>query len=369
MWRERWDGGGPPTQTVDPYSFWYRSDEFSQLADLVLATRRADVVRALGQDLPRRTVDLRRRLAQALAGIRDGASAELALAIDEALASVLDDRAEYPDVLDSSAKAEGFGWRVCDVAAAAMAKARGLVAPRLADPFHLRETAIVAVRNAWAREQGLAERGAAKALPAVPSVDATEAQRRVDMYLAAASGTGASRDALSAIESLGLAAAPEIDRIAQRTSRLELSALAGRLAFTVRAVRIEPEGAVIPEPLRAGLTSLVGKPLTAAAFDDVAWTMIATSGDALRGASLDVWRGADGGGVVVTLSVQNGSGGGYALSSIALRGDRFLKESDGGWSRDLRANDGGRRRMAEEAFAAPPGERSWIHVFLVRRPS
>ena len=348
--------------------FRERQDEMRTISGALLAMKREDLVRELADDLPRRSVTTRRVLAEELAKARPGAEGAWAAALEAALSQGLGDVAEYDDWMASQAPASGFGLRVRDVAAAALAKPRGLAAPSAEDPLWARGEKVEHVAAAWAREHGRPEPPREEP-PRGGDGAAARVSALLDAIAASRYGADVRNAALRDLEALGAGAVPAIQE-ALAAKKLGYSAdvetLAGKLAFVVRDVRV-PQA--IPDELRERLHALRGTPLTAAAFNDAVWTMVRTIGATPGGASLDACRTADAPGVVVTVTLQDSPPGDWALSPRALRGQRYVEAGGPGGCGGFPLKDDGRlARIAEETLAAPPGERAWLHVLLVRRP-
>jgi len=298
--------------------------------------------------------------------MRPDAADALAAAIDVGLVSLLRDPTEYSDQFRDTIRIYGWAFRVGDAAAAALAPTLGLAAPRRSDPFWMRDIAQLAVVAATDPPGGPARE--AWTLPPLGDVDPTELRSKLDAVGASHFGLAERAAALQEIEALGLAALPALrEGLAANAFGYarDVEEATGRMAFIVRAVRLPSDA---PPALAEKLNALVGAPLTSAALRDVVSATLQSAGDAFPGASLDVYRGPDNEGVVITLTRLPGSTGGWAAGVSAAVGEKYVGGAGGGWSLRAPREDPSLAAVCDDALAAAPGVRSWVHARVIRKP-
>ena len=303
-WKLRRDGGGPPTTPPEQGTFRARRDELRELTDRLVARGDPHVVREIGDRLPERGHLARFAAVRALAQARAKASGDLAAAIDAALLSCLDDRMEPGDTVNPSQPAVGFALRTCDLAAWALARARGLPAPSATDPYAVRDAKVAAIGAAYGRDVAL------------PTVDSVPGDVPGD-------------------------------------------------PFTVWHVRIAPSADGVPAALVEHVRALLGTRLTGAALAEVAKAMIATGESASLDAHRPA--GADGTTVTLSI-LNGASGGWQWKQNAIRNDGWVATGAGGHWSAAPPHRQDDIARLADHALAAPASERAWIHVVAVREP-
>ncbi len=352
-WTERRDGGGP-TGYHQYIHIWSREDDLTNIAKALLATKRAEVVKALAEDPLRRSPAARRVLVREFVAARTDAAGDVAAILDATLLVLVQDRTEM----------DGTGWRVCDAAAAALAPSHGKTPPDASDPLWKRDLVIRAVAEAnvsavapppWdPREFPLAE---PKGLAA-----------QIDALTANAYGTEPRAAAVRAIEAMGLAALPALRQglTAKKFgyAARDVEPLAARLSFTVRKVIVN--GAP-PQALREKVAALEGRMLTSGALRDaVVATFEAVGSDACRGASLDLDRGADDIGAVVTLTALDGVPGMWTRDVAATVGGRAVPSTSHQGVSCAARDDPWIAAVCDATLVAPLGERARLHAVAVQ---
>ena len=353
-WIERRDGGGP-TGYHQYIHIWSREDDLTKIAKALLATQRADVAKALAEEPLRRSPAARRVLVREFVAARKDAAADVAAILDATLLVLTQDRTEM----------DGAGWRVRDAAATALAAARGKSAPDASDPLWKRDLAVRAIVDA---------NGFSLAPPppwdprefALPEPDGLAAQ--IDALAANAYGTEPRTEAIRAIEAMGLVALPALRQglAAKRFgySIRDVEPLAARLSFTVRKVLVN---GTPPQALLEKVAALEGRMLTSGALRDaVSATLAAVGSDACRGASLDLDRGVDDIGAVVTLTALDGVPGGWTASVAATVGGRAVPTTYGQNSIYPPRIDPSIAAICDAALVAPLGERARLHAVAVQ---
>jgi hypothetical protein len=376
-WRLRRDGGGPPPAKD---GCGMPRDEVTPAAAFLAEAATPESIRGLGEKLSERPAKVRVAVVGLLAH---------ALGLDwtwrsryvygpaqldpraigdvcDVLAASLGDRAVVSSRVESPSGDVGAGVLVRDVAAAALARCKGWNGPALASTSIARERAVATVSNAWHAHSGSPL--PVPDLPVVASLPDADVCPILDAYVA--SHDAAATKSLEGLEARGLAALAPIEsylaRGVPRSSADDLRAVAGRLAFVVREVAVDPASAEVPSKIRAGLDGLPGRTLTVPAIVALALDAVDEAKRAKSRISLTFERPGDGTGVAVIVRVDapnNGVDDGWVAPLLLLRGGRPVRCA---WTEatfpDLPDQIVLFRDALDEGLASSPEERVLIQV-------
>ncbi len=364
-------------------------EEISPLVVFFVAAQDADAIRVLAEGLSARTVAVRVEtigcLAHALGldwrWFHDGwwgndklTDPAAIAAAEEVVATALDDPSIVSDEVSAGSNERGFDVRFRDVAAAALAIRRGGAGPRLTSSTEQRDRETALVVNLWRKERGLAEIDV-PAAPTVPRVADADIRPLLDAFVNAPYDRATVKTRLAAIDALGLGALAPIEEFLARGVKRpwddDLRGVAGRLAFRVREVVVDPADARIRADLRERIESWRGRTVSGPDVAEFAADLVREAPAWLGGFTLTADRPGDGTGVVVTLRTREGFSGrpGYWTRVVtAIRGTDEVGPSSSHGSvvsptaADFLA-DG-----ADRPFSATPEQRAVLRIKLDRGP-
>lgn len=385
-WALRRDGKAPPPVRDESNS---PVDDISPLVVFFVTAQEPSAIRTLAEGLPARSPKVRVEtigcLAHALGldwrWFHDGWWGDARLsdpaaiaAAEEVVATALDDSSFVAEEVSVDSNQRGFDVRFRDVAAAALAIRRGGAGPRLTSSSERRDRDTAIVVSLWRKEHGLAEIAVPDA-PTVARVADAEIRPLLDAFVAAPYDYPNVKSRMAAIDALGLGAlAPLQEFLATGVKPPwdgDLRAAAGRLAFHVREVVVDPADAKIPADLRARIESWRGHALSGTDLADLAADLVRTASSSLGGFTLTADRPGDGTGVVVTLRTREGFSGrpGYwTRAGAAIRGTEDVGPS---YSRGSVVSPTAADFLADGAerpFSATPGQRAFVRIALERGP-